>query len=103
MPSTPLHDPCAVAFVLNPTLFETKLIRVEIETQSNLTSGLTVCDFYGHFKGLPNCLICTKLDVPKFWDLMLEALTKANHHSPLNQMTQSIKSHEISSVIRAKL
>ncbi|CAI5516802.1 unnamed protein product, partial [Closterium sp. Naga37s-1] len=30
----PLHDPCAVAFVIAPTLFKTEHLRVDIETKS---------------------------------------------------------------------
>jgi inosine-uridine nucleoside N-ribohydrolase len=31
MPDPPLHDPCAVAFVVDSSIFETRLMRVDIE------------------------------------------------------------------------
>jgi purine nucleosidase len=33
----PLHDPLAVAYVINPSIFKTKFMRVDIETSSLLT------------------------------------------------------------------
>ena len=40
----PLHDPCAVAYVIAPAMFEVEFIRVDIETGSTLCAGQTVCD-----------------------------------------------------------
>ena len=42
MESPPLHDPCAVAFVIAPELFTTRTLRVDIETSSQLSAGQTV-------------------------------------------------------------
>jgi inosine-uridine nucleoside N-ribohydrolase len=41
----PLHDP--VAAVLEPGLLKTRPMRVDVECESELTRGETVCDFYG--------------------------------------------------------
>lgn len=30
-PETPLHDPCAIAFVVDPSIFEFRLLRVDVE------------------------------------------------------------------------
>ena len=43
--SAPLHDPCTVAWLLKPELFETKPCRVEVETTSDLTRGHTAVEF----------------------------------------------------------
>lgn len=80
----PLHDPLAVAYVLDPTIFETKLMNVEIETNSKYCDGCTVCDFYGTTERPKNVNVCLKVDVPKFWDLFYKCLEKANQKSPLN-------------------
>jgi inosine-uridine nucleoside N-ribohydrolase len=32
----PLHDPLAIMYTIDPSLFETKLMRVDIETQSEM-------------------------------------------------------------------
>ena len=43
----PLHDPTVVAYLIQPHLFKGRLINVEIETQSELTLGMTVADWWG--------------------------------------------------------
>ena len=43
----PLHDPAAVAFIINPNLFYYRLMRVDVELHSSLSYGQTVCDIYG--------------------------------------------------------
>lgn len=41
----PLHDPCTVAWLLQPELFDTRACRIAVETASPLTLGATVIDF----------------------------------------------------------
>ena len=41
----PLHDPCTVAYVIDPGLFELKPCRIEVETQSDLTRSHTAVEF----------------------------------------------------------
>jgi len=43
----PLHDPCTIAYLIDPSLFSGRLINVEIETGSELTLGMTVADWWG--------------------------------------------------------
>ncbi len=43
----PLHDPCTIAWLIDPTLFSGRQINVEIETVSDLTLGMTVADWWG--------------------------------------------------------
>jgi inosine-uridine nucleoside N-ribohydrolase len=45
---------------------------VAVETQGRWTSGMTVTDFGGQ---PPNTLVATTLDVPRFWSLVIDALT----------------------------
>ncbi len=86
----------AIAYVIDPSIFETELMRVDIgikpfyisltlsETSSELSSGRTLCDIY-HMSPRPkNAYVGLKVDVPKFWRLMLDALKKANEVSVLN-------------------
>jgi purine nucleosidase len=40
----PLHDPCVIAYLLNPALFQGKPAYIEIETQSPRTLGMTIID-----------------------------------------------------------
>ncbi|WGM32178.1 nucleoside hydrolase [Brevundimonas sp. NIBR11] len=41
----PLHDPCTVAWLLRPDLFELTPCRIEVETESELTRGHTAVEF----------------------------------------------------------
>ena len=43
----PLHDPCVIAYLLKPELFKGRQINVQIETQSELTRGMSVADYWG--------------------------------------------------------
>ncbi len=70
----PLHDPTALAWVIDPTLVETQPAHVDIETHAEFSSGRTVVDLHDVL-GLPkNVLVGTKLDAPRFWDLMVGAI-----------------------------
>lgn len=45
MPDPPVHDACAVAYVIDPDLFQTRPAHVVIETCGTHTSGMTVVEF----------------------------------------------------------
>ena len=80
----PVHDPCAVLFALEPSAFETKHVRVDVEMgASELTAGQTVVDWHGVRKLPPNVHLAVKMDVDKFWDRMVGALEEASDASPL--------------------
>ena len=44
---SPLHDPCAVAWLIKPELFTSKNLHVDIETCGEHTDGATVVDIHG--------------------------------------------------------
>ena len=70
----PLHDPTAVAWVIDPTIVETQPAHVDIETHAEFSYGRTVVDLHDVL-GLPkNVLVATKLDAARFWDLMVGAI-----------------------------
>jgi len=70
----PLHDPVSVAAVLEPNLLKTHPMRVDIECDSDLTRGETVCDFYGVTGRAPNAEVGVELDREGFFDLLYGAL-----------------------------
>ena len=72
----PLHDPCAVAAVIDPALLRTKPMHVAIELRGEHTTGRTVCDLYGVTGEPPNAEVGLALDVPRFWDLLIETLAR---------------------------
>jgi inosine-uridine nucleoside N-ribohydrolase len=72
--SPAVHDPCAVAAVIEPDVVRTRTVNVAIDLSSGLSRGRTVCDVYGMTGRPPNVQLGVDLDVERFWDLMIEAL-----------------------------
>ena len=70
----PLHDAVAVAAVLKPGLLKTRAMRVEVECESELTRGETVCDFYGVTGEPPNAEVGVELDREGFFELLYRTL-----------------------------
>src|SRR5215210_7757557 len=70
----PLHDPVAVAAVLELGLLKTRPMRVDIECESELTRGETVCDFYGVTGRSPNAEVGVELDREGFFKLLYRVL-----------------------------
>ncbi len=72
----PLHDPVAVAAILEPDLLETRPMNVQVECESDLTRGETVCDFHGVTGNPPNADVGLKLDREGFFDLLHDSLRR---------------------------
>jgi purine nucleosidase len=70
----PVHDPCAVAYVINPELLTTEDAYVGVELKGELTYGMTVTDFRDAYGRAHNTQVATKLDVDGFWDLVVDAI-----------------------------
>ena len=70
----PLHDPVAVAAVLEPALLKTRTMRVDVECESELTRGESICDFYGVTGKPPNVEVGVELDREGFFDLLYRVL-----------------------------
>src|SRR5216684_1545921 len=75
-PAPPVHDPCAVAAIIDPTILRAHTMRVEIETRGEWTSGRTVCDVYGQLGRQPNARVGYALDVPRFWEMVIGTLLR---------------------------
>ncbi|MEM6371971.1 MAG: nucleoside hydrolase [Pseudomonadota bacterium] len=72
----PLHDPCVTAYLIRPDLFAGRHINVEIETQSDLTLGMTVADWWGVTDRTPNALFIGSIDADGFFALLTERLAR---------------------------
>ncbi|MCA0927284.1 nucleoside hydrolase [Ruegeria profundi] len=72
----PLHDPCVTAYLIRPELFSGRHINVQIETQSELTMGMTVADWWGVTDRPPNALFIGDIDADGFFDLLTERLAR---------------------------
>ncbi len=70
----PLHDPCVIAYLLEPTLFTGRHINVEIETGSDLTLGMTVADWWRVTGREPNAMFMGGVDRDGFYRLLTERL-----------------------------
>jgi purine nucleosidase len=70
----PLHDPCTIAFLLKPSLFRGKRVRIDVETSSELTMGATAVDFWGVTQRAPNADWMHGVDAEGFFDLLTERL-----------------------------
>ncbi|MBI3453203.1 MAG: nucleoside hydrolase [Rhodospirillales bacterium] len=58
----PLHDPCVIAWLLWPELFEDRPCAVAIETTGERTIGRSVVDWWGSTKAPANARVVHRLD-----------------------------------------
>ena len=72
----PLHDPCVIAYLIQPDLFTGRHVNVEIETQSDLTLGMTVADWWRVTDRKPNALFMGSLNADGFFALLTERLAR---------------------------
>jgi len=70
----PLHDPCTVAWLLQPELFSGRECHIEVETASQLTRGHTAVDYWGVSGRTPNALWVDRVDADGFFDLLTDHL-----------------------------
>ncbi|MBT8090708.1 MAG: nucleoside hydrolase [Gammaproteobacteria bacterium] len=72
----PLHDPCTLAWLIEPGLFAGKDCNVAIETQSDLTLGHTAVDFW-HVTDRPiNVHWIHSVDADGFYELLTARLAR---------------------------
>lgn len=69
-----LHDPTAVAWVIDPALFEVEPMHVDVETNAEFSYGRTLVDVDDVLRLPKNVLVATGIDAPRFWDLMVDAV-----------------------------
>lgn len=72
----PLHDPCVIAWLLRPELFQGKRVAVEVETASERTLGMTVVDWWGVTGKPANALVINQIDSDGFYELLTERLAR---------------------------
>lgn len=70
----PLHDPCVIAYLLEPDIFTGRHCNVEIETESKLTRGATVVDWWEATKRPKNAWVAGGLDADRFFALLAERI-----------------------------
>jgi purine nucleosidase len=70
----PLHDPCAIAYLLKPELFKGRKVNVVVETTGTYTTGMSVVDWWGVTDRAPNALFLREVDVDAFYATLTERL-----------------------------
>jgi purine nucleosidase len=70
----PLHDPCVIAYLLQPELFQGRHCNVEIEIASELTMGMTVVDWWGVTTRPKNATVMRTVDADGFFSLLTARL-----------------------------
>ncbi len=69
-----LHDPCVIAYLLEPDLFEARPMHVAIEAASPLTLGQTVVDRAGVSGAVPNADVAVGIDADGYFRLLTERI-----------------------------
>ncbi|VAW16903.1 Inosine-uridine preferring nucleoside hydrolase [hydrothermal vent metagenome] len=72
----PVHDPCVIAWLLEPEIFSGRKINVEIEVTSELTRGMSVADYWGVTSRTPNVNFIRDGDAERFYQLLTERLSR---------------------------
>ncbi|MGH7919479.1 MAG: nucleoside hydrolase [Candidatus Dormibacteraceae bacterium] len=72
--SPPVHDPCAVAHVIDPTVVVARPTPLDIELDGRLTAGMTVADLRSPAPRDCTTKAATELDHERFWGLLIDAL-----------------------------
>jgi purine nucleosidase len=76
MPGSPLHDPCVIAYLLQPELFSGQDLPVAVEINSELTMGRTVVDLWRSGNEIPNVHVIQQADDHGFYSLLMERLAR---------------------------
>jgi purine nucleosidase len=72
----PVHDPCAVALVIDPTVMTVARVPLNVELTGTLTLGMTVADFRAEAPVDCTTHAALALDHSKFWSLIVDALER---------------------------
>ena len=74
---SPLHDPCPIAWLIEPALFEFRRCHVEVETESTLTAGHTAVEFRADVAPRQNVRWGVRADAAGIFDLIRGKLTQS--------------------------
>lgn len=71
-----VHDSSAVAYAIDPTLFETRHLPVDVEINSPVHFGLTAADWRKRSGKEANVNVCIDVDSERFLDLYKQRLSE---------------------------
>ena len=72
----PVHDPCTVAYLIDPSIVKTVRVPINIELRGELTVGMTVADFREPAGEECHTKAATDLDFERFWELVIDSIDR---------------------------
>lgn len=75
MLGSPLHDPCVIAYLIQPKLFVGRNLHVAIETTSESTMGRSIVDLWQSGHRVPNAYVIQQADDESFYSLLIQRLS----------------------------
>lgn len=79
-PGFPVHDSSAMAYAIDPTLFECEMayvdVQVGVDGAADRANGHTMADWRGQWGQEPNVNVCTKVDNNRFLEMYYERLSQ---------------------------
>jgi purine nucleosidase len=70
----PVHDPCAIAYLIDPTIVRAEKAPLDVELAGNLTTAMTVADLRAPAPADCHTSVGTGIDADRFWQLVIDAL-----------------------------
>ena len=70
----PLHDPCTIAYLLEPSIFSGRDMPLEVDIVDGPNLGRTVADWYGVTDKPANAFVITDGDSDRFFELIVDHL-----------------------------
>ncbi|AKE40964.1 nucleoside hydrolase [Corynebacterium kutscheri] len=70
----PVHDPCTIAYLIDPSIVSTQKVPLDVELHGELTVGMTVADFRAPAGEDCHTQVAVHLDREKFWRLVIDAI-----------------------------
>lgn len=74
-PGGPLHDPCVIAWLIDPTLFRGRACPVTIEREGDC-AGRTLVDWWNMHQRAANATVIREVDDQRFFTMLTERLAR---------------------------
>jgi len=72
----PVHDPVAVAYVIDPSVLTVRKAPLDVELTGTITLGMTVADFRAPAPDDCTTQVAVGIDPDRFWALVVDALIR---------------------------
>jgi len=71
-----MHDPCTIAYLLDPEMFTFRRMHVEVDTNTGISFGRTVHDIWNWTGEPQNVEVAMTADSPRFFELLRGCLSR---------------------------